>query len=1048
MTKFAGVFRALIALGVLLALSLAPAEASTGKIAGVVKDATTGDGLPHANVVVVDTKLGTTADEKGRFFILNVPAGTYTLKATYIGYADYTVEEVRVSTDLTTNLDIDLTSSDIQVEEVIIRAERPIIDKTATNAVRIVGAEDIEILPFRGVVQILSLQAGVVEDEGDLHIRGSRSDEIGYYVEGASVRNIITGTSAVSLIDEALEEVQLQAGGFNAEYGGANAGIVLQELRTGGSDWDFKVVAESDNFTSDFEERFGTYSYGYSNQVITAGGPVAGNQNIRAFLAGQRWSRDYRPTFWSGFEFENLVDTGNRQGRVHWAEDEEGNPIPDTVERLEVKPGNIPHTGSQLLDFNGTLHFNYNPIQFRVTGLHSTGDRDLNINPIKNILNQERLNEQTYSSSLVNLKAIHLLDPSMFYEMNVSFYDQGRDSFDGVFKERWWVYNDSVAVQRALEGGLEYTPYTANGSIPEPYDLSGFPFNRPGSPTNSASGNSTGAWYAKEQDRYWGLAGSITKQTAVHQLKAGFDYQMWTSRRYAIFNGSIRSGIAATYPELDEVYKRYYSDELAEGEILNELIKTAEGLPKNEGSLEDLKHFLRRSAGDFYGYDEFGRSIDSSDDPLQEPRKPVVGSAYIQDKLEYNDLIINAGLRLDYFDAASWRFVDQSAPKIDKDARTMVIADSSGTYMEKTPAYAEVSPRLGFSFPVSDLTVFHVQYGRFSQMPRMRDMFTGGARLAVELGGQNFILTPTAFAVEPVRTTQYEIGFERQFADFASFDVTSFYRDIKGQLQIRRQNVSAGNAGSFTYLQNGDFATTKGIEFQFKVRRINRLQAELNYTLSDARGTGSTLTSAQSGVENDTTVPTIISPLDFNQTHRGSLFLDYRFADNEANPLLRSLGANLLARFASGYNFTLVEGSIGQRGPEEGGILASDDPRSRKPVESINRSSTPWTFQTDLRIDKGFSLMGVNARIYAYVQNLFNRQNVINVYGRTGNDKDDGFLTNPDLSQQIVEASGGLQYQQFYEAINLLNRQHYWSTEGGDIYDSPRQIRFGLQFDF
>ena len=1048
MTKFAGVFRALTALGVLLALSLAPAEASTGgKIAGVVKDATTGDGLPHANVVVVDTKLGTTADERGRFFILNVPAGTYALKVTYIGYADYTVEDVRVSADLTTNLDIDLTSSDIQVEEVVIRAERPIIDKTATNAVRIVGAEDIEILPFRGVGGVLSLQAGVVEDEGALHIRGSRSDEIGYYVDGASVRNVITGSSAVSLIDEALEEIQLQAGGFNAEYGGANAGIVLQELRTGGSDWDFKVVAESDNFTSDFEERFGSYSYGYSNQVVTAGGPVAGNQNIRAFLAGQRWSRDYRPTFWSGFEFENLVDTGNRQGRVHWEKDEDGNPIPDTVERLEVKPGNIPHTSSQFLDFNGTLHFNYTPIQFRVTGLHSTGDRDLNINPIKNILNQERLNERTYSSSLVNLKAIHLLDPSMFYEMNVSFYDQGRESFDGVFKERWWVYNDSVAVQRALEGGSEYTPYTANGSIPEPYDLSGFPFNRPGSPTNSASGNSTGAWYAKEQDRYWGLAGSITKQTAVHQLKAGFDYQRWTSRRHAIFNGSIRSGIAATYPALDEVYQRYYRDELAEGEILDELIQTAEGLPDGEGSLEDLKQFLRRSSGDFYGYDEFGRSIDSSDDPLQDPRKPVVGSAYVQDKIEYNDLIINAGLRLDYFDAASWRFVDQSAPVIDKKARTMVIADSAGTYMEKTSAYTEVSPRLGFSFPVSDLTVFHVQYGRFSQMPKMRDMFTGGARLAVELGGQNFILTPTAFDVEPVRTTQYEIGFERQFADFASFDVTSFYRDIKGQLQLRRQDISAGNAGSFTYLQNGDFATTKGIEFQFKVRRINRLQAELNYTLSDARGTGSTLTSAQSGVENNTDVPTIISPLDFNQTHRGSLFLDYRFADNEANPLLRSLGANLLARFASGYNFTLVEGSIGQRGPEEGGILASDDPRSRKPVESINRSSTPWTFQTDLRIDKGFSLMGVNARIYTYVQNLFNRQNVINVYGRTGNDKDDGFLTNPDLSQQIVEASGG-KYQDLYEAINLLNRQHYWSTEGGDIYDSPRQIRFGLQFDF
>ena len=329
MTKFAGVIRVVTALGVLLALSLAPAGASTGgKIAGVVKDATTGDGLPQANVAVVGTKLGTTADEKGRFFILNVPAGTYTLKATYIGYADYTVEDVRVSADLTTNLDIDLTSADIQVEEVVIRAERPIIDKNATNAVRIVGAEDLEILPFRGVGQVLALQAGVVEDEGALHIRGSRSDEIGYYVDGASVRNIITGGSAVGLIDEALEEIQLQAGGFNAEYGGANAGIVLQELRTGGRDWDFRVIAESDNFTSDFEERFGTYSYGYSSQVITAGGPVAGNQNIRAFLAGQRWYREYRPTFWSGFEFENLVDTGNRQGRVHWAKDEEGQSHP------------------------------------------------------------------------------------------------------------------------------------------------------------------------------------------------------------------------------------------------------------------------------------------------------------------------------------------------------------------------------------------------------------------------------------------------------------------------------------------------------------------------------------------------------------------------------------------------------------------------------------------------------------------------------------------------------------------------------------------------
>ena len=1046
MTRAQGFVRVLAAVGTVLALCAAPVQASTGgKIAGVVKDAQTGEALPNANVIVANTKLGTTADEKGHFFILNVPPGTYTIKATYIGYSAYTLQEVRVSGDLTTNLEIKMGSSDIQVEEVVIKAERPIIDKNATNAVRIVGAEDLDILPIRGVQQVFALQAGVVENQGALHIRGSRSDEIGYYVEGANVRNVVTGNSAIGLIDEALEEIQLQAGGFNAEYGGANAGIILQELRTGGTKWNFKISSESDNFTSDYKKRFGTYSYGYSNQVIAGGGPVAGSQRVRAFVAGQRRVEDFDPTFWKGFTFENLEDTGTRSGSVHWALDEEGNRVPDKLEKLEVKPGNVPHTGNEAVDFNGTLLFDFNPIQLRVTGLYTQEDQELNVAPIRNIFNQQRLTEQERSSSLLNFKATHLLDPSMFYELNFSLYNQDRELFDPTFKDKWWVYNDSVAVDRALSGGSEYTRYTQNGAVPNPYDLAGFPFNRPGTPTNYVSGSNRGSWYNKESDSYWGLAGSLTKQTDVHQLKAGFDFQQWTSRRYWVLTRSLRSGIANTFPSLDAVYDRYYAGEIKEGQILDEMIKVAEA----EGRMDEFRSFMRStSGGDVYGYDEFGNEQDGGG--LDAPREPVVASAYVQDKIEYNDLIINAGVRFDYFDVATWKFVDQSAPKRDDDAFTLVIKDDQGTYMEKTDTFTEISPRLGFSFPVSDLTVFHVQYGRFSRMPRMRDMFTGGARLALEMGGQNFIATPTAFDVEPIRTTQYELGFERQFSEHASFDITGFYRDVKGQIQIQKQDLSANavGVGAFTYLQNGDFATTKGLEFQFKLRRYNRLQAELNYTLADARGTGSSVVSGQSGVENDTNLPTIISPLDFNETHRGSFYLDYRFAENEPNSILRSLGANLLMRFNSGHAYTLVNGSIGQRGPEEGGILASDDPRSRKPSESINRSTTPWVFQTDLRIDKGFSLFGVRAQVYSYVQNIFNRKNAINVYGRTGNAEDDGFLTNSDLSQQIVEANGGLLYSQMYEEINLANRQHYAITEGGDIYDEPRQIRFGLQFEF
>jgi hypothetical protein len=1032
-------WRAALVAVCLLAFAATSAWAGNGKIAGTVTDKESGTPLISASVALEGTKLGTVSDEDGKFFILNVPPGTYTLRVTYIGYAPFVVRDVRVSSDLTTNVKITPSTEAITTEEVVIRAERPIIDKTATNAVRIVDAEDLEILPFRGVQNVFALQAGVVEDEGALHIRGSRSDEIAYYVEGASVRNVVTGNTAVNLIDEALEEIQLQAGGFNAEYGGANAGVILQELRTGGNDLEIGILTETDGFASDGDQMFGTYGYGYSNSVLTIGGPIAGNDKIRAFIASQRRVMDSSPQYWDGFSFENLPDTGNRGGRAHWPRDADGAVVgADTVGSLNLIDGNIPHTRGEALDLNGTLVFDFQPIKLQITGLLSDEALEYNPAPIRNMLNTERLPEADRSSSLLNVKATHLLDPSMFYEVNLSYYTQDRKIFDGLMGDNWWTYNDSFAVANAnpkFAGA-----YSDKVTNPAPYDLYGFPFSRPGSPTSYTSGSDRASFFVKEDDRYLGFGASLTKQTDVHELKIGADMQRWTTRRYGVTLNSIRSGIANTYPALDEVYDRYYAGEISEGQILDELIAKAETNAAGTGNLQEFEALLRNtSRADFFGYDVFGRESDASG--LEAPRKPMLASAYIQDKIEYNDLIVNAGLRLDYFDVDSWRFKDPSAPV--RDATNFTLDTDA---MTKTRTFTELSPRLGFSFPVSDITVFHVQYGRFSQMPAMRNMFTGGARLALEIGGQNFINNPTAFDIEPMRTTQYEIGFERQFSDVASFDITGFYRDVKGQIQIARQDVGTGavNANSYNYYQNGDFATTKGLEFVLKLRRTNRLRSEVYYTLSDARGTGSTTAAGLSGIENDSNLPTIISPLDFNETHRGSFYLDYRFAKNDGGAILSELGANMLFRFTSGHNFTYATGSLGQTGPEEGGILNSTDPRNRKPLEAVNTSTTPWTFQVDVKVDKGFDLFGLDAKVYGYIQNLFNRRNVTNVYQRTGSATDDGFLANSDLSSEIVQASGGLQYQQMYQAINIANRQHYWFNEGGDIYDAPRQIRFGL----
>ncbi|MFP6591148.1 MAG: TonB-dependent receptor, partial [Candidatus Latescibacterota bacterium] len=1027
----------------LLALASTAAWAGNGKITGTVTDNASGTPLVSASIALDGTRLGTVTDDEGQFFILNVPPGTYTLRATYIGYAAYVIEEVRVSADLTTDLKVRPSTEAITTEEVVIRAERPIIDPNATNAVRIIGAEDLEILPFRGVQNVLALQAGVVEDEGALHIRGSRSDEIAYYVEGASVRNVVTGNTAVNLIDEALAEIQLQAGGFSAEYGGATAGIVLQELKTGSNDLHISLLSETDNFASDGEKFLDTYSYGYSNQVLTIQGPVLGNDKIRAFVASQRRVFDSRRVVWDGFNFENgvdgidLTDTGDRGGRVHWKTDEDGNKIPDTRDNLTLTPGNIAHSGRDAYDFNGTLVFDYQPVKLQITGLWSDESREYNGAPIRNMLNTARLPEGEHGTSLINLKATHLLDPSMFYEVNISRYTQTREIFDPVFKGNWWVYNDSFSVASA---NADWVPYSNTGTNQAPLDFSGFPFNRPGTPT-SLGGSDRGSVYQNEKDVYWGLGSNLTKQTANHEIKLGFDYQKWTSRRYQAVLNSVRSAISGTYPSLDAVYDRYYAGEIAQGDILDEMIRVSQGNAAGQGNEAEFQSLLRNTMRhDHFGYDVYGNESDASG--LEAPREPVLGAAFIQDKIEYNDLIVNIGLRIDYYDVDSWRFKDPSSPERDATGYTLVL-DS----MEKTETFTEISPRLGFSFPVSDRSVFHVQYGRFNQMPAMRNMFTGGAQLAQELGGQNYIRYPTAFDIEPMRTTQYEIGFDRQFNDVASFDITGFYRDVKGQIQVARQDIAstAENAEAFNYLQNGDFATTKGLEFVFKVRRTNRLRTELHYTLSDARGTGSTTGSGISGVENDTDLPTVISPLDFNETHRGSMYFDYRFGKNDGGAILSQLGINTLFTFTSGHNFTFSTGSLGQGGAEDGGILNSVDARNRKPLESINHSTTPWTFQVDLKIDKGFDLMGMDAKVYSYVENLFNRRNEANVYQRTGNSTDDGFLTNSDLSSEIISATGGLSYTRLYQAINIANRQHYWFNEGGDLLRAPRQIRFGIE---
>ncbi|HSR18824.1 MAG TPA: carboxypeptidase-like regulatory domain-containing protein, partial [Ignavibacteriaceae bacterium] len=151
---------------------------NTGKIAGKIVDENN-EPLPFANIIVIGTTLGGTSDEDGNYFIINISPGTYTLKASYVGYTSSTISGVKVSVDRTTPIDFHLNSETLNLESVVVVANQPLIIKDKTSSVAKISSEEIEELPVQEVADVIKLQAGVVVgDDGRIHIRGGRSNEI------------------------------------------------------------------------------------------------------------------------------------------------------------------------------------------------------------------------------------------------------------------------------------------------------------------------------------------------------------------------------------------------------------------------------------------------------------------------------------------------------------------------------------------------------------------------------------------------------------------------------------------------------------------------------------------------------------------------------------------------------------------------------------------------------------------------------------------------------------------------------------------------------
>ncbi len=350
-------------------------------------------------------------------------------------------------------------------------------------------------------------------------------------------------------------------------------------------------------------------------------------------------------------------------------------------------------------------------------------------------------------------------------------------------------------------------------------------------------------------------------------------------------------------------------------------------------------------------------------------------------------------------------------------------------------------PRIAFSFPISEEATFFAHYDVLTRRP------TGGrSRLEpidyyfIETGGR-FINNPS---LKPEQTIDYEVGFQQALSLSSSIKLSAFYREQRNMIQLMAMQ-DAYPAFYYTYA-NIDFATIKGFQATFDLRRTGNVWMKLYYTLQFADGTGSSETGSLNLVRAGKPNLRVLNPLSYDRRHSITGTFDFHYASGKdyngpvilGKQILAEAGANLVINAGSGTPYskrslpTQRAGLNTQNGPLDG---------------RLNGSRLPWTYRVDARIDKTFNFSigksedkkkDVSLNAYLQVLNLLNTLNINSVYGFTGNPYDDGFVTAERYQAQIRTQNNPQSFRELY----------YMAVNNPNNYQLPRRVRLGLLFTF
>lgn len=745
---------------------------TTGKISGRVVDNATGDPLPGANVLIDETALGAATDADGYYFIIAVPPGTYSVRAQVIGYATIIQSEVRVMLNLTTTADFNMSVETIAGEEVNVVAVRPVVQPDISANIANVTAEEVEYVPVAGVSEFINLQAGI---EPGMRIRGAGTDALAFIVDGSSMRDARSNRPFSAISFTAIDEVQIQTGGFNAEFGNVRSGLINVVTKDPPRDsYTADVLLrytppQALNFGGTAKDSDAHYWRPYTDPEVklvgTAAPGVWDTYTQRQYAAFDGWTHVAEEHVLNAEQLQEVFAYHHRKS----VEVE----VPEYDVDVTLGGPVVPGLSSSL----GGLRFLASYRQTQDPYLYPQARKAYTENTA-----QLKLMADLGPAMRLTLSALQGKQSGMAHRADQTVENEMPQS-GGIPSYPWDPRWNSMY---SFDGGHTYRSMIFGTGLYAITDVTRSQFGATLTHTLSpktfykASLNQVKSKYDSHpdarrvelKDEYKNngnaidsLAGSMTSSTGGDSLvyyyldTAPFD---WTSSGTSSPGSGLRLG-------------GHWARARDTSRIAISTVKF--DLTNQTNSWSQLKTGVELIHYDFdinYSSDDsvivhLNRSKQRWD------RKTMQAAFYAQEKLEFRGMIANLGLRLDYYNPGGdwWDYEDYEREFANAGMATR--EDVLDATAKTTDKQLTLSPRVGVSFPITVNSKLFFNYGHFRDILVQRELFqvrTWWLGKVGNIGNPNHPL---------LKTVAYELGYEQSILDQYLLRLSGYYRDMSNQ---------------------------------------------------------------------------------------------------------------------------------------------------------------------------------------------------------------------------------------------------------------------------